>query len=792
METPPPSQTRFLTPFHYSIGILGWLTLITAAVLWSQEAVNLHPFLFVFILLDIVMYDPLFQVNIGVTRSQNLYVALSIAIRFAVLLIFGPLPAMLCSSLSVVAIRVQHILRTEQRHDSLPMNLGRVLFGSGKESLLWFFVGLTAHAFRLEPVIQPGAELTPLWQTLVFFVVNQVVLHTIYTFKEYFDGNELLHFIKVYSTRVFAFEGITVPIGWLIAVVFHSPKGGLFGTCLFGGLLLSASWLIKKFYVSQETLTERVKELSAINRVGHVVNATNQLDHLIHAIVTELDELIPSDCMSLATYNAETKSFTCRYLREGDETFPEFDQPADVGITGFLSRSQNTLRISSREELDQLPISYTVVGNNKIPQALLGVPLWQGNELQGTVLLQRYSGVPFSDAQTQLLTTLASTLATALYNVRLFENLQQSFQEIRLANQLKSEFLNNVSHELRTPLTTIMGWAQILQARSSNLDRQAQTGIEQINRSSETLMILINDLLDLSRLDQGTLEITPQTTDINRLIAQTVQSVTLSAGNKRIRVETDLGKPLPYLPVDPNRMKQVLWNLLTNAVKFTPHEGTIRVSSRFETNQVVIKVSDTGVGISPKALPYIFDRFRQADGSSTRQFGGTGIGLTIVKALIDLHGGKVTCESVLGTGTTFTVELRVPTKQLRFVSAELEKPTVLIIERNEELREITSAMVEAAGYQVVGAPDTVSALAQAEQTAPGIILLDVSQSSVEGVAELEALKNAPATSQAKVIALTTSFDETDQTFLLTKGFSCCLAKPFRSKELLGALAACLS
>jgi signal transduction histidine kinase len=263
-----------------------------------------------------------------------------------------------------------------------------------------------------------------------------------------------------------------------------------------------------------------------------------------------------------------------------------------------------------------------------------------------------------------LLTAVATQIGSTLENARLIS-------ELREANRLKDEFLATLSHELRTPLTAIKGWVDLLSENDAlQFDEELADGIEVIRNSASSLTQLISDLLDLSRIQRRVLRLERKPSDINLVILDAAQVVRPTAVARRQELRLELDEHLPMANVDPHRLQQVVWNLLNNAVKFTSEGGRIFVRSRLidsagimliddesePVRWIVIEVEDTGEGITPEFLPYVWDRFRQADGSSTRKHGGLGIGLALVKELVEAHGGQVAAKSE-GGGATFTVRL---------------------------------------------------------------------------------------------------------------------------------------
>jgi signal transduction histidine kinase len=243
----------------------------------------------------------------------------------------------------------------------------------------------------------------------------------------------------------------------------------------------------------------------------------------------------------------------------------------------------------------------------------------------------------------------------------LLEREQQAREEAQAANRAKDEFLATLSHELRTPLNAILGWARLLAA--GHLDEgTARHAVEIIERNSRIQLQLIEDLLDISRIITGKLRLESKRVTVRSVVEGALESVRHAAEARRITITAHVEPEDLSLVCDPGRMQQVTWNLLTNAIKFTPEGGQVKVTARRDGDSIAIDVTDTGIGIAPAFLPYAFDRFRQQDGAHTREYGGLGLGLAIVRHLAELHGGSVTAFSAgEGAGSTFTV--RVPVGQ---------------------------------------------------------------------------------------------------------------------------------
>ncbi len=302
-------------------------------------------------------------------------------------------------------------------------------------------------------------------------------------------------------------------------------------------------------------------------------------------------------------------------------------------------------------------------------KSLMVVPIMHLGRVIGSISAHQTRGRrAWAEDDIDLLVAVATHVGATLENARLIA-------ELREANRLKDEFLATLSHELRTPLTAITGWVDLL-GESEEVARDADLadGINAIAASAHSLTQLITDLLDLSRIQRGVLRLEREPFEVNQAVMNAVRTVRQAATARRHEVALELAPQLPYTIADAHRIQQVLWNLLTNAIKFTPQGGRVTVRTRLEAEKVrgvegedeahgarwiVIEIEDTGEGIDAEFLPFIWDRFRQADSSATRRHGGLGIGLALVKELVEAHGGTVEAYSDAGKGTTFAVRLPV-------------------------------------------------------------------------------------------------------------------------------------
>lgn len=380
---------------------------------------------------------------------------------------------------------------------------------------------------------------------------------------------------------------------------------------------------------------------------------------------------------------------------------------------------------------------------------------------------------------------------------QLLERERIAREQAEAANQIKDEFLAVLSHELRTPLNPILGWTRLL--LTGNLDEQKTTvALQTIERNAKLQTQLIEDLLDISRILQGKLALNDAPVDLIVTIEAAKETIRLAAEAKSIQIQSNLQLAPQQVMGDPNRLQQVVWNLLANAVKFTPNGGQIAVTLEYVGAEAQIQVTDTGKGISPDFLPYVFDTFRQADGTTTRKFGGLGLGLAIVRRIVELHGGRVQAESLgEGMGATFTVSLplminalpmKVENRQLS-VSSNLQGLHILLVDDEADTRALVAFMLEQQGSEVTAVSSAAEALRQLQQTIPDLILSDIGMPNVDGYGFIQQVRSLQPEQGGNIpaIALTAYAGEFDQKQALSAGFQLHLAKPMDLDALIRAI-----
>jgi signal transduction histidine kinase/ActR/RegA family two-component response regulator len=367
------------------------------------------------------------------------------------------------------------------------------------------------------------------------------------------------------------------------------------------------------------------------------------------------------------------------------------------------------------------------------------------------------------------------------------------------ANRTKEEFLATVSHELRTPLNAIMGWAEILQ-RTEPTPEQTTHGITAIARNARAQARVVDDLLDVARIASGKLTLDWKTVELAPVVHAALEIVRPAADARAITVHDDSGDEALMVRGDPARLQQITWNLLSNAVKFTPEGGRIDVRVERSASHARIVVTDTGIGFDAAFTPYLFDRFTQADSSTTRPFAGLGLGLAISRHLVELHGGSITAKSEgSGKGATFTVEIPLARDPVRLTpegspidvpGRRLNDTRVLVIDDDVESRDVVAAIVASAGGQVVTAKTAADGLAGAMSMSPDVVVCDIGMAHEDGYAFIRQLRSAdrPEIRSVPVVALTGYAGADEARRAVEAGFDLHLAKPVSPDVLVDALA----
>ena len=397
--------------------------------------------------------------------------------------------------------------------------------------------------------------------------------------------------------------------------------------------------------------------------------------------------------------------------------------------------------------------------------------------------------------------TVVATFNTMLDRIEEREReLREANVVLQDANRLKDEFLATLSHELRTPLNAVVGWSRLLRGDRMPPEARARA-LDAIERNATVQARLIDDLLDISSVMRGKFRLEVEPLDLRSVVDAAVEIVRPGASAKNVAIDVHCEEGSGLVTGDAQRLQQVLWNLLSNSVKFTPPGGRIVVQLASQGPVELIEVTDTGLGIEPAFLPHVFDLFRQADASSTREYGGLGLGLAIVRKVVELHGGTVTAASD-GAGHGAKMSVRLPR---RSVSVDLSAPAapavrpaprrttdglrVLIVEDDPDGRELVAALLADRGATVTGVGSALEAMAVIEQINPDVVLSDIAMQGNDGYALIRWIRELPGPLAAvPAVALTAYAGEADRRRVLAAGFQGFVSKPFDAEILVATLA----
>ncbi len=343
-----------------------------------------------------------------------------------------------------------------------------------------------------------------------------------------------------------------------------------------------------------------------------------------------------------------------RFYAERDRTVRE----GRASLTGRVLAERRTLQIPDIQSDPEYDVSGWPLAVRGQVRTMLGVPMIREGELVGILILRRARVEPFTPKQIQLVETFADQAGIAIQNARLFNEIQEKSQELELASRHKSEFLANMSHELRTPLNAIIGFSEVLKEQMAGpLSEKQLEYLSDILESGKHLLTLINDILDLSKIEAGRMELQASTFSLRDALRNGLTMVRERANRHGIEVRLEMPADVDAITADERKIKQAVFNLLTNAVKFTPDGGRVEVRAERGDGLVRVSVRDTGIGIAPEDRERIFEEFQQAARSEGRSQEGTGLGLTLAKKFVELHGGKIWVDSEVGKGSTFTFTL---------------------------------------------------------------------------------------------------------------------------------------
>ena len=568
---------------------------------------------------------------------------------------------------------------------------------------------------------------------------------------------------------------------------------------------------------AQEALREETAALELVNRTGTALASRRDL----HPLLQELTDAATS--ISGARYGAffyqsvadDGAALMLHTLSDGARaSFASFCAPRaaallEVGHHHGPVRSED-LPIDANDP--HSGPNHGLPPGTPLVRSYLAVPVALSS---GAVIGCLFFGHPepgiFTERTARIIGGIAAQAAIAIDNARLYEATQQAAEERKLLldserearaeaernSQMKDEFLATLSHELRTPLTAILGWSQVLR-RGSRDEADLHRGLQTIERNARAQAQLIEDLLDMSSIASGKVRLELLPLAPAAIAAAAIDTVRPSAEAKQITINTDFEAAPGMVSGDASRLQQIIWNLLTNAVKFTPCGGTVTVGVKRETDQIAITVCDSGVGIAPEFIGHVFERFRQADATTTRKHGGLGLGLAIAKHLVEQHGGTISASSHgPDLGSSFTVRLPRRAGKHDMAAPEhcaaphnLSGLQVLVVDDEDDSRELIRRILHDCHADVLTAATAGEALALLEHARPHLLLSDLGMPEVDGYGLLERVRalGPAAGGNIPAIALTAFARTEDRLKALSSGFLAHISKPVEPGELIDKVA----
>jgi signal transduction histidine kinase/DNA-binding response OmpR family regulator len=543
-------------------------------------------------------------------------------------------------------------------------------------------------------------------------------------------------------------------------------------------------------------LARKVEQLEALAEVGAAISSTLVPDEVLSTIVEHAVELSGTDGGSLMEYDDVTGMFRVRTAYGTSDEVIAALRAAEIHIertwVGRAARTRQVLQIPDLDEAELDP--HLEVLHRAGWRSLIAIPLVRADRVVGSLVVRRKTTGSFSDETCELLAAFASQSAVALTNARLYQQLEQQSIELAEASRHKSEFLASMSHELRTPLNAVIGFSEVLLERMfGELNDRQEEYLKDIHAAGRHLLALLGDILDLSKIEAGRMELDLATFPIVDVLGQAMSLVRERAAEHGLRLTLDTDDGLGSITADELRLKQVLLNLLSNAVKFTPPGGSIAIHAGRDSGDLVITVTDTGIGIELEDQHRIFDSFQQG-GRSPSTAEGTGLGLTLSKRIVELHGGTLWLRSTPGVGSTFgfsipqerhdTTPPDVPWMVDEPAGLSAAGPTIVVIEDDPRSAELVELHLHGAGLRVVSVGTGEAGLEAVRAQAPAAVILDIHLPGMTGWDVLETLKADPSTASVPVIVVSVE-PERGRGFAL--GATEYLVKPVSGEHLLAAV-----
>lgn len=691
---------------------------------------------------------------------------------------------------------------TEVRYHNLVHGLDAVVWEADAASLEFTFVSRRAESILGYPVERWTRE-PGFWMSLIVDEDRTRVLELLRVAAAEARDDE-------YEYRVTAADGRVV---WLHDTVYV-VRNGEDRTQRLRGLMMDitdrkraederAQLLIREQAARAEA-EQAADKLRRLQGIADISLSHLGLKDLLSQMLDHIRELLKADGAALLLLDEEGKVLTARSsvgpMQETDDQTPV---PIGKGIVGRIASERAPIILHNLASLK----SKTGDNLHSECRSLIGAPLLIEGRVIGVIRAIAVEASRFTDDDLRLLQLAADRVALVIEHARLYEAEQSARVEAERANRMKDEFLAIISHELRSPLNAILGWVVLM--REGKLDADAtRRALETVERSARSQNRMINDLFDVSRIISGKLRLNLRPIPPAQIVESAVEALRPAAAIKEIELHTDLDSETGPLLADSDRLQQIVWNLVSNAIRFTPKGGQVRICLHPIESLIEIVVTDTGAGINQEFLPHVFDRFRQADSSSRRKQGGLGLGLAIVRHLAELHGGTVEAASAgEGQGATFSVRLplmgrvghalkvRQPFPVMRAsetVARQLQIAgiRVLVVDDEPAACELVNSILTGEQAEVRTATSMSQALRILDDWAPDLVISDIEMPGADGYSLIRQIRTMPDERIGRVpaLALTAYSRVEDRMRALAAGFHMHVAKPVEPAELVIAVA----
>jgi PAS domain S-box-containing protein len=579
---------------------------------------------------------------------------------------------------------------------------------------------------------------------------------------------------------------------------------------------------------SEEFIQRQLGRLSGLRQIDIAIGSSFHLHVTLGIVLQQVSSLLNVDACAVLLIDPEfqrVEHAASRGFQAASSELVDSHLSPGGGYAPKVILERRTIHISSISDASDEPAQVPHWGEEVFVD-YYGTPLMVKGEVKGILEIYHRSSLQTDYQWLDFLEMLAGQAAIAIDNAQLFNSIQtanaelecrvaertaqlnKTNAELERANHTKDEFLATMSHELRTPLNSIIGLSEsLLEQKRGNLNNQQQKSLQIIESSGHHLLELINDILDLSKIEAKMFDFYPQPISVDEFCRSCLSFVRAQSAKKSITISYIPEPAVTKIFADPRRLKQILVNLLINAVKFTSEKGHVilRVHADTEQDRISFSVIDNGIGISAKDFERLFQPFVQLDSSLSRQYDGTGLGLSLVQKLTDLHGGSVTVESEVGKGSCFTINLPCKLEEVIHLeeitpdfnilvqhnpagmavpSDEIRKTdTILLVEDNMSNILMISEYLEANGYQVVVAHDGLEAIEKAEETNPDLILMDIQMPALNGIDAIARLRGNPCFSSTPIVALTALAMPGDRERCLLAGATEYVSKPVSLRNL---------